>query len=569
MSRFLRNASLVTLSAMLAITVIAQTPPGGRAPAKKAKAPTESVRPPASHKVALAVTGLMGWHAGVASTAAGDNFLDAAVKTDAVGLGTIEGFSTQKAGPQIAKNLDAGLSDAERAAVKAKLQALSMDFYAYHVDRITGTDRAPFDFAKAMGAHVVVGPAAISDLAAIDKLAVETGEEVAIESKDARGLLAALEGRSSHLGAALDAKSAAGAKDRLKVLEVSGGDVAQSKVFLDIAKDEPAPEEHPNQCGNCGRPYGGSRPLMIVLAPANAATVETFERAVRPAMGYRVDQSSKQIPITSTDKIPAAERKELEAAIPKQALVKPKKPRKLLAIDLSPGGGYYHNTVAHTILALQLMAKNTGAFEPVFSNDLSNLKYPKIKQFDGVFLDSVVGEVFPDPEVLGGLTRFVREGGGVAGIHGTTYASMDLAEFSDLMGAADGPHRVEQATLKVDDPNSPIVKQFNGQPIVHTDEFYHFLQTGPFSREKLHVLLSIDTSRSDMSPWQGIRSDNDFGSVWIKSYGKGRVFNCAMGHTPLFYATPGFEQMILNAIQFIVGDLPADTTPSAKLAAGK
>jgi type 1 glutamine amidotransferase len=55
--------------------------------------------------------------------------------------------------------------------------------------------------------------------------------------------------------------------------------------------------------------------------------------------------------------------------------------------------------------------------------------------------------------------------------------------------------------------------------------------------------------------------DNDYGIVWIKSYGKGRVFNAGIGHRPEFYEMPKMQQMILAAIQFILGDLPADTTP--------
>src|SRR5437868_14745624 len=45
-----------------------------------------------------------------------------------------------------------------------------------------------------------------------------------------------------------------------------------------------------------------------------------------------------------------------------------------------------------------------------------------------------------------------------------------------------------------------------------------------YSREKLHVLTSIDTDKSDMSTWH-VRPDNDYATSWIKSYGKGRVFN--------------------------------------------
>jgi len=311
------------------------------------------------------------------------------------------------------------------------------------------------------------------------------------------------------------------------------------------------------------------KPLIITADATSAGDIEAYEKALRPAMGYRVNEIGRKTPITSTAQIPPDERQKIEAGLPKQALVKPKKARKLLVIDLCPQGGFYHTTIAHANLALQLLGKNTGAFEPVFSNDLDNLKYPRIKQYDAVFLNSVVGELFPDPDVLNGLMRFVREGGGLAGIHGSTYASMNLPEYGDLIGAWDGPHAVETATLKIDDPNSPLTKAFGGKGFVYVDEFYHFLPTGPFSREKLHVLISVDTAKSDMTRWSNVRPDGDYGITWIKSYGKGRVFNCAMGHTPTLFAHPALAEHILAGIQFVLGDLEADTTPSARLAAKK
>ena len=54
--------------------------------------------------------------------------------------------------------------------------------------------------------------------------------------------------------------------------------------------------------------------------------------------------------------------------------------------------------------------------------------------------------------------------------------------------------------------------------------------------------------------------------VWIRSYGKGRVFNVGLGHRAEFYETPNMQRMVLEGIQFILGDLAADTTPSAKVA---
>ncbi len=542
--------------------------------ALQAQAPqTESVRPPSSHKVALAVTGLLGWHVGTQSTSFKDaTFFDAATKTDAAGLGAIEAFSSQKVSADIAKSFDSNLSAGERDAIQKKLKSLNLHLAAYHADTLGPDDGKVLEFAKALGADMVIARVAPDVVAAVDKMANAAGINVAIETKDPKSLAGALQQASPRLGIATGAltwqhtvKSGAAA-DRLAALYVRPNESGLAQFLVDLVKQGPPPEEHPDQCSNCGRPHGGMKPLFIALDTATGAGVEQFEAALRHAMGYRIEQVSKLTPITSVNKVPADERAKIEAALPRQAAVKPKKPRKLLVIDLCPAGGYYHATIAHANLAIELMAKNTGAYEAVFSNDLNNLRYPAIKQYDGVFLNSVVGEVFPDLAVLGGLLRFVREGGGVAGIHGSTYASMDLPEFTDLMGAADGPHRVEPATLKIDDPDSPLTRHFNGKGFTRSDEFYHFLPTGPYSRDKLHVLISIDAAKSDLSNWK-VRPDNDYGSVWIKSYGKGRVFNCAMGHTPTLFATPELAQLILNAIQFILGDLPADTTPSAKLSA--
>ena len=139
------------------------------------------------------------------------------------------------------------------------------------------------------------------------------------------------------------------------------------------------------------------------------------------------------------------------------------------------------------------------------------------------------------------------------------------------MGAGDGPHRIEPATLKNEDPSSPLNAGFGGKDFAYTDEYYRFLADGPYSRNKLHVLLSIDTQNSDVAAGKPpyIRPDGDYGLSWIKSYGKGRVFNCALGHTPTLFMTPQLAQHILAGIQFVLGDLKADTTPSAALAGQK
>jgi type 1 glutamine amidotransferase/sugar phosphate isomerase/epimerase len=619
-----RNAHLVALAAATIAITSAQVASAAPAPPVN-RGPDKSVRPDAA-QIRISVDHLLGWHVGISSTVFRSlTFSEAAALADALGLANIEGNSGQKVSPQIDKNLDDQLSSDEVAAVKARLAELRLKMTAYRVDSLPSDQNSAaklFAFAKELGVETIVTSATPSSLSAIDKLAGDSGVNVAIAvDGDPRTVMGAIENLSPHVGVSVDfgnliehgIKPVDGlglVKDRLMVVRLRdrnvlgtngrdvrfGTGVADLQKFLfEVAKQEPPPQEEPNKCVNCSRPYGGTKPLFIALdvdpwqvviatgpQPGTFGGIfaelwqhaADFEKVVRPAMGYRVDEDAKLIPITSTDRIPADVKEKIEAALPKKALVTPTKPRKLLIVDVAPAGAYYHDTAAHANFAIQKMADTTGAYQAIFSNDLNNLKYPKILDYDAVFMNSGDGEVFSDPEVLSGLIRFVREGGGLAGLHGASYASWDVPEFGDLIGAQTGPHHVETATLKIDDPNSPLTRQFADSPLtaklggkgfVYTDEFYHFLPTGPYSRQKLHVLISIDADKTDLSQWH-VRPDKDYGLVWIKSYGEGRVFNCAIGHTPTLFETPALAQMMLGAIQFVLGDLPADTTPSAMLA---
>ena len=365
----------------------------------------------------------------------------------------------------VSTNLNYTAGADEIAQIKARLTELGLRVPAYSIESIPvdPASRAKLlDFAKALEIELIITrqPADLP------------GVNVAVE--DARGLY---KRGDAVLGANL--------RDAAKA----------TPLLLELSKQQP-PEapEWPNKCGDCATSRPSTRPLFFTITPGGG---DNYDKAVRVAQGFRVNAISRMMPITTTDRIPADERQKIDAAVPRQPLATPKAARKLLIIDVCPAGGFYHTTVAHGNLMLQLIAKYTGAYEPVFDNNLDNLKYPRIRQYDAVFLNSVVGPVFSDPEVLDGLIRYVREGGGVAGLHGITFASQDVREFGELMGAQEGPHQYngEPGTLKIDDPASPLTKHFGGKGFSMMDEFYHFPMTGPYTREKLHVLLSVDAAK--------------------------------------------------------------------------
>ena len=486
-----------------------------------------NTRPPEYRRPRGTAVGLLGWKAGIRSDAFGAlPFLDAAAKIDAAGVAFVEGVSS---------NLDYRLDARDITAIQNRLADLGLRVPAYRIDAMPADAAARqklLEFAKALEIELII----------TRQPATLPGVTVAVE--EAGGLY----------------------KQRGTVAGANLGDASNAApVLLELSRQQP-PErpEWPNKCGDCATSRPSTRLLFFTIAPGAA---EAYDRAVRVAQGYRVNAISRMMPATTTESIPADERQKIDAAIPRQPLVKPRRPRKLLVLDVCPAGGFYHTSIAHGNLMLQLIAKYTGAYEPIFDNNLEHLKYPHIRQYDAVFLNSVVGPVFSDPEVLDGLVRYVREGGGVAGLHGVTFASQDVREFGELMGAQEGPHQYngEPGTLKIDDPESPLTRHFGGKGFSMIDEFYHFPPSGPYTREKLHVLLSVDAERTDLRRWEHIRPDRDYGMAWIKQEGKGRVFNSVLGHRPEFYMMPDLVKLMLGGIQFVLGDLEADTTPSAKL----
>jgi len=270
------------------------------------------------------------------------------------------------------------------------------------------------------------------------------------------------------------------------------------------------------------------------------------------------------------------QREKIEAAIPGRAVVPPAKLRKLLIFDLNVGYGG-HGSIPTANLAFTLMGLKTGAFQTVVSSDPAVFQPDSLRQFDAVFLNNNVGNLFEDPALRQSLVEFVYGGGGLMGVHGTTVAFTrwtegareDWPEFGIMLGGRGAAHKAadEHVFIKLDEPAHPINQVFGGQGFEYRSEFFRVHD--PYSRDRVRVLFSIDTQRTDMTqtPNHGgvVRADDDYALAWVRNYGRGRVFYCTIGHQPAIFWDPNMLQFYLAATQFALGDLPAPTVPSNKL----
>lgn len=278
---------------------------------------------------------------------------------------------------------------------------------------------------------------------------------------------------------------------------------------------------------------------------------------------------------TEAQGIPEPERQKIEAALPARAAIQPGKPRKLLIFDLNVGYPG-HRSIHHANLAFTRMGEKTGAFQTTISRDPNIFQKESLGEFDAVFFNNTVGNCFTNAELRQNLVEFVYAGGGLMGVHGTTVgftqwpgAVEDWPEFGLMIGARGANHRAsdEHVHIRLDDPTHPVNRPFGGQGFEYRDEFFRV--GDPYSRNRLRVLLSIDTEKTDLKqgPSYGKleRADNDFALAWVRNYGRGRSFYSTIAHNPHVFWDPKMLEFYLAAAQFVLGDLPAPTVPSAGL----
>jgi type 1 glutamine amidotransferase/Ca2+-binding EF-hand superfamily protein len=158
-------------------------------------------------------------------------------------------------------------------------------------------------------------------------------------------------------------------------------------------------------------------------------------------------------------------------------------------------------------------------------------------------------------------------GGGRAAGGGNQGPVLDWPEFNKLIGGYFKFHWSGlNAVVKIDDPKSPLTAMFHGQEFPITDETYTFMQDS-FSRTNVHMLTSIDYAKmSDadkaLEPAATKRTDGDYALSYIRREGQGRVFYEAHGHAENIYAMTPMLEHIRAGIQYALGDLKADDSPS-------
>ena len=271
------------------------------------------------------------------------------------------------------------------------------------------------------------------------------------------------------------------------------------------------------------------------------------------------------------------QKQRVDQALPGKAPARPRKPRRLLVTSFAKVGDRLvrgHPSIPAATYAIEQMGKRTGAYEAVFSNDVEMFRPAKLREFDAVCFNNTQGVLFEAPELRKSLLDFVTGGHGLVGFHAViaTFVQHPVYDqwppFGRMVGGTEnGGHPwmpTDSFTFKVDDPTSPLNAVFKGKGFEVNDEVMQLQE--PDLRSRFHVLLSIDMAATKPPSHRLLpvrEQDKDFPLTWIRSEGKGRVFVSGMGHNPNVFWIPALLEHFLAGIQYALGDLNADATPSA------
>lgn len=231
--------------------------------------------------------------------------------------------------------------------------------------------------------------------------------------------------------------------------------------------------------------------------------------------------------------------------------------------------GYAHDAVSHAMYTMEKIGRESGIFDVRFHTDLELVTKQELKGnkknldwFDAVMFYTQGDLPLSDAQKADLMSFVKQDGKGVLVAHsGTDSFRESWPEYIEMVGGAFNRHPWHtKVTINVEDRSFPAAKHFP-ESFEITDEIY---QLNRYSRDKVRVLMSLDTNSVDMKARGVERTDGDFAITWVDTAGKGRVFVSVLGHRETVWDEPDIQKMWLEAAKWVLGMTDGDTAPLSK-----
>ena len=204
--------------------------------------------------------------------------------------------------------------------------------------------------------------------------------------------------------------------------------------------------------------------------------------------------------------------------------------------------GYHHASIAAGVAALQQLGREHN-FRVDTTQQATRFVADTLRRYAAVVFLNTTGDVL-DSTQQAAFEHYIGQGHGFVGVHAATDTEYNWPWYGRLVGAYFKSHpQVQPATVRVVDARHPATS-FLPPQWQRTDEWYNFRDIAP----DLRVLATVDETS-----YTGGLNGPQHPFAWYHSYGGGRAFYTAGGHTDENYADPLFQRHLLGGLQYAMG----------------
>lgn len=209
----------------------------------------------------------------------------------------------------------------------------------------------------------------------------------------------------------------------------------------------------------------------------------------------------------------------------------------------SKTAAFRHASIKDGIAAIKKLATEKHVAVD-FTEDASIFTDANLKQYNAVVFLMTSGDILNDTQQAA-FERYIRAGGGYAGVHSASDTEYKWLWYGRLVGAYFRDHpRTQQATIHVIDTKHPSTSTLP-ERWVRFDEWYNFA-TNP--RDSVHVLMTLDEKT-----YKGGTMGDFHPIAWYHEYEGGRSWYTALGHTTESYTDPLFLAHLWGGIMYAAG----------------
>lgn len=135
---------------------------------------------------------------------------------------------------------------------------------------------------------------------------------------------------------------------------------------------------------------------------------------------------------------------------------------------------------------------------------------------------------------------FVASGKGFVGIHGASASFKGHPKYYEMLGGRFiGYKKGKDYNIKIVDKNHPITQGLEDF-IIEEEQYQHDLSMG----KDIHILAEADYHDETDPKLEPI--------IWTKTYGKGRIFFCALGQKPKSLNEEIMQTIIKRAVKWVL-----------------